>query len=56
MDMWASLEHELRYKANNVYTDDEKQRLRKHSDDLYDIDLSMQKLYIRKSARETEDD
>jgi putative GTP pyrophosphokinase len=56
MDMWASLEHELRYKANNVYTDDDKQRLRKHSDDLYDIDLSMQKLYIRKSARETEDD
>ena len=46
MDMWASLEHELRYKSNNLLTDEQKQNLRKYADDLYKVDLNMQSLYI----------
>ncbi len=46
MDMWASLEHELRYKSNNNLTDDEKNNLKSYSDTLYNIDLNMQRIYI----------
>jgi putative GTP pyrophosphokinase len=46
MDMWASLEHELRYKSNNELTDEQKFSLYNYSKDLYNIDLNMQKLYI----------
>lgn len=46
MDMWASLEHELRYKSNNNLTDEEKNNLKSYSDTLYNIDLNMQRIYI----------
>ncbi len=46
MDMWASLEHELRYKSNNNLTEEEKQNLKNYSDTLYNIDLNMQRIYI----------
>ncbi len=45
MDMWASLEHELRYKSNAVLTDKMIDSLKSYSDDLYQVDLNMQKLF-----------
>ena len=46
MDMWASLEHELRYKSHNNLSDEEKNNLKTYSDTLYNIDLNMQRIYI----------
>lgn len=45
MDMWASLEHELRYKSNNLLTEEQKVNLRKYANDLYKVDINMQRLY-----------
>lgn len=50
MDMWASLEHELRYKSNNSFSEEDKFNLRKYSDDLYQVDLNMQKIFINKNS------
>lgn len=46
MDMWASLEHELRYKSNNKLSEEEEKALSKYADDLYNIDVKMQDLYL----------
>ena len=56
MDLWASLEHELRYKADNHLSNEKIEQLRKYSKDLYEIDLGMQALYINKFVGSTEDD
>ncbi len=56
MDMWASLEHELRYKSNNDFTEYDKKALKQYSDDLYQVDLNMQKLYIKKTTGDRDDD
>ena len=56
MDMWASLEHELRYKSNNEFTESDKKALKQYSDDLYQVDLNMQKLYIQKTTGDRDDD
>ena len=56
MDMWASLEHELRYKSNNEFTEYDKKCLKQYSDDLYEVDLNMQKIYIKKTTRDRDDD
>ena len=45
MDMWASLEHEIRYKSNQEPTPSIIERLKKYSDDLYQVDLNMQKIF-----------
>ena len=45
MDMWASLEHELRYKSKMELSDDDKKRLKEYADKLYEIDVAMQKMY-----------
>ena len=55
MDMWASLEHELRYKSKGfVFSDEDKDNLKLYSDQLYQIDLSMQRMYITKIIEEEE--
>ncbi len=46
MDMWASLEHELRYKSRNNLSMQDKVNLRQYSEQLYNIDLNMQRIYI----------
>jgi len=46
MDMWASLEHELRYKSHNNLSDEDKDNLKKYSLDLYEVDLNMQRIFI----------
>ena len=45
MDMWASQEHELRYKSKMELSDDDKKKLKEYADKLYEIDVAMQKMY-----------
>lgn len=45
MDMWASLEHELRYKSAHQWSDAEANRLRLCSDAIFEIDREMQNIY-----------
>ena len=45
MDMWASLEHELRYKSDRQFTDEDATRLRLCSDAISEIDREMQDIY-----------
>ena len=45
MDMWASLEHELRYKSKMELSEDDKKKLKEYADKLYEIDVAMQKMY-----------
>ena len=45
MDLWASLEHEIRYKGDVYLSEDDKLNLKAYSDDLHQVDLKMQKLF-----------
>ena len=45
MDMWASLEHELRYKSDRQFTQQDAARLRLCSDAISEIDREMQDIY-----------
>ena len=57
MDMWASLEHELKYKAAGRSLPEEKQKkLKEYSDELYKIDLGMQAVYISKVRGDKDND
>ena len=49
MDMWASLEHELRYKSDRRFTDEDAARLRLCSDAISEIDREMQDIYQSRS-------
>ena len=51
MDMWASLEHELRYKSDRQFTDEDAARLRLCSDAISEIDQEMQDIYQGKEPR-----
>lgn len=48
MDMWASLEHELRYKSDRTFGQREQHRLRLCSDAIFEIDREMQNIYLDK--------
>ena len=48
MDMWASLEHELRYKSDRTFGEREQQRLKLCSDAIFEIDREMQNIYLDK--------
>ena len=50
MDMWASLEHELRYKSDNKFSIEDTNALKKYSDDLHEIDKSMENIYINNNS------
>lgn len=52
MDMWASLEHELRYKSKNKLTEEESKSLVRYAEELNNIDLNMQKLFNSKEIIE----
>ena len=56
MDMWASLEHELRYKSIDDLSDEDKNNLRQYSDDLYNVDLNMQKIFDSKTLGDKNND
>lgn len=45
MDMWASLEHELRYKSRRKFSQDDAYRLRLCSDAISEVDREMQNIY-----------
>ncbi len=45
MDMWASLEHELRYKSDRAFTEAECQELLECAETLARLDAKMQELY-----------
>ena len=51
MDMWASLEHELRYKSDRQFTEQDAARLRLCSDAISEIDREMQDIYQGKEPR-----
>ena len=45
MDMWASLEHELRYKSDRNFSESDASRLRLCSEAISEIDREMQRIY-----------
>ena len=45
MDMWASLEHELRYKSDRNFSESDANRLRLCSEAIGEIDREMQRIY-----------
>lgn len=45
MDMWASLEHELRYKSSRQFNDTDAARLRLCSEAISEVDREMQNIY-----------
>ncbi len=47
MDMWASLEHELRYKANHHFTEADLQELAHCAEQLAQVDQTMQRLFLK---------
>lgn len=50
MDMWASLEHELRYKSDRAFDENDAARLRLCSEAVYEVDREMQNIYQGKEA------
>lgn len=46
MDMWASLEHELRYKSKRAFSEHDAARLRLCSEAIGEIDREMQNIYL----------
>ena len=46
MDMWASLEHELRYKSDRAFSESDAARLRLCSEAISEIDREMQNIYL----------
>ena len=47
MDLWASLEHELRYKSKREFSAEDEQRLLNCAESLANIDREMQELFLR---------
>ena len=50
MDMWASLEHELRYKSTRAFSQEDANRLRLCSEAVFEVDREMQNIYKGKPA------
>ena len=46
MDMWASLEHELRYKSDRNFSEADAARLRLCSEAISEVDREMQNIYL----------
>lgn len=46
MDMWASLEHELRYKSNRNFSEEDANRLKLCSEAICEVDREMQNIYL----------
>ena len=50
MDMWASLEHELRYKSARAFSQADANRLRLCSEAVFEVDREIQNIYKGKPA------
>lgn len=46
MDLWASLEHELRYKSDRVFSAEDEQKLFNCAEKLASVDAEMQELFL----------
>ncbi len=46
MDMWASLEHELRYKSDRNFSEEDAKRLQLCSEAICEVDREMQNIYL----------
>lgn len=46
MDMWASLEHELRYKSNRNFSEEDAMRLKLCAEAIGEVDREMQNIYL----------
>ena len=46
MDLWASLEHELRYKSDRVFSAESEEKLRRCAETLAGVDEEMQALFL----------
>lgn len=57
MDFWASLEHQLRYKADVDIPDLVREKLRNSAESIYQTDLEMQQIFreIRKIENKAEE-
>ncbi len=51
MDMWASLEHELRYKADHHFTQADLQELAHCAQQLSQVDETIQRLFLKASPK-----
>ncbi len=51
MDFWASLEHKLKYKANNAVDNDLRERLKKCADEISVLDCEMQDIHNTINSR-----
>ena len=47
MDLWASLEHELRYKSDRIFSEEDEQKLLSCAETLAVVDAQMQELFRR---------
>ena len=56
MDSWASLEHQLRYKANLIRDDQIHQELKECASLLYQSDLRMQKIFVKLFLQEDDEE
>ena len=50
LDMWASLDHELRYKSTRAFSQEDANRLRLCSEAVFEVDREMQNIYKGKPA------
>ena len=55
MDMWASLEHELRYKSSRAFSPEDARRLQLCSEAVFEVDREMQNIYQGKQPEYKED-
>ena len=47
MDLWASLEHELRYKSDRIISAEDEKKLLDCAETLASVDMQMQELFLR---------
>ena len=52
MDLWASLEHELRYKSDRVFSAEDEQKLLNCAEALASVDTQMQELFLHENTHE----
>ena len=52
MDLWASLEHELRYKSDRVFSAEDEQKLLSCAETLASVDMQMQALFLHENTHD----
>lgn len=52
MDLWASLEHELHYKSDRVFSAADERKLLSCAETLASVDMQMQELFLQENTQE----